>query len=227
MTHLMREAKTAAAPIPPVMPGVVQEARDILRGSAGLSVLLGGALGLLFGYQLPTLVPGQFEWMTQWVLGLVLGKSATLCIAIIMALRMAFRFRFAAAAELAGYSAPRLLTEVFASLWGMLLGYALFIMAALAGFAAGIELSGTVSAHTAWYAIEQNYSLGHFARGILRLAAEAVLLGWLAYLAQWLASLDTPLSLRASPIVLLSGFVLGLLAIEVLDTLLGVPIGIG
>lgn len=209
-------AHVADLTLPRGFVAIVLEARDILRGSAGFCLFLGLAFGFMFGYELPLLIPGQFELMTQLVLGLVLGKSATVSVAVIMALRMAFRFRYATIQ----HWHPQLLIEVLASIWGMFLSYGIFIIAAVAGFALGMEVSGTVSGETALFAIEQHYSLPHLLRGLLRLLVEAVLLGWLAYsaqlLAQWLTRIKH-IQLQPSPVLLLGGFIAGLIMIEIVD----------
>lgn len=195
---------------------VTTQARDIAQGSVGFCVLLGGGMGFLFGHQLPALLPGQFVLITQLVLGLVLGKSATVIVTLILALRMAFRFR-----QLTQGGSLRLGQEIVASGWGLLLGYVVFMLAALLGFAFGVEVSGAVSGYAAMRAVEQHYALAHLLHALLRMLASAVLLGWMAYAVQgWARQRAQVLgvAIAPSPMLLLTGCVLGLLLIEGLDT---------
>ncbi|MCS6764579.1 MAG: hypothetical protein MO853_12260 [Candidatus Protistobacter heckmanni] len=73
---------------------IAVEAKLILRRSLGISIFLGFFVGLLFGYELLRLLPGNIELISILIFNVLFGKFASISVGIIIALTMVVSHRF-------------------------------------------------------------------------------------------------------------------------------------
>ncbi|MCS6765230.1 MAG: hypothetical protein MO847_01825 [Candidatus Protistobacter heckmanni] len=193
---------------------IAVEAKLILRRSLGISIFLGLFVGLLFGYELLRLLPGNIELISILIFNVLLGKFASISVGIIIVLTMVVSHRFLMMTH-AEPPDPRLGVQIAAGVWASLLCYCVFALAALAGFLAGASAGVTTYGPALVEEVLRRYELfAHLARALLRLVVQGVWLGWISQLE--LIVMAGPEG--RAPIRVLGGA--GLLAIEGLDSYL-------
>ena len=161
---------------------IMAEAAEISNGTLDFALLLGLALGLLFGVALPANLGGNLELANTIVQGSLFGRVASVVVVFIISVRVILARGMRDQTWVAVDDGHHvMLRHIAASAWAAMVALFNFMIAALLGYALGLMLGLPGLATDMLAQLADNYPVTALMHVTLRVLAEAAAVAWISF----------------------------------------------
>ncbi len=158
------------------------EAAEISNGTLDFALLLGAALGLLFGLVVPANLSGNLELANTVVMASLFGRVASIMVVFIISLRVILARGMRDQAWVSADDGHHvMLRHVAASSWAAMMALFFFLAAALMGYAVGLMLGLPGLALDMLVQVADNYRVTALCHVGLRVLVEAAAVAWISF----------------------------------------------
>jgi hypothetical protein len=183
---LPRTMVAAMSPVLMSAQGNVQrtmaEAAQISTGTLDYSLLLGGALGLLFGIALPANLSGNLDLANTIVQGSLFGRVASVVVVFIISVRVILARGMQDQSWVSVDDGHHvMLRHIAASSWAAVVALFCFLLAAALGYAVGLLLGLPGLAGDMLAQLADNYTVSALVHVTLRVLVEAAAVAWISF----------------------------------------------
>ena len=161
---------------------IMAEAAAISSGTLDYALLLGAALGLLFGLALPVNLSGNLDLANTIVQGSLFGRVASVVVVFVISVRVILARGMRDQSWVAVDDGHHvMLRHIAASSWAAVVALFYFLLAAMAGYCLGLFIGLPGLATDMLGQLADGYSLGDLAHVTLRVLVQAAAVAWISF----------------------------------------------